>query len=356
MLKGFRGVIPVGVRIRFYPPCIYYGENRPLGCYGQSCEKRGAVQKRSGMKQRVRVVGIIRQGDGILVLKRNSSRLDGVAVWELPTEKIRFGEQPEEAMTRALLEYVNVSVTDVKLKDVITFVALADASRLYNLYIIYDINLPENAEIRAKDRYSQYKYIKYDDYSVKLDDASLSVLEIELSPSKVVHELASAAGGTEVRRAMNGVTVYVDGGSRGNPGPSGIGYVVIDENGQELKRGGEFIGFATSRVAEYYALKEGMEQAIEFGFKNVRFVSDSLMLVNQMDGVYKVKNKDLLPIYNDIQKLMENFDSVAFTHVKREFNRDADAEVNIAINKHFEISEEDVARNPALFSHDEENE
>jgi ribonuclease HI len=89
-------------------------------------------------------------------------------------------------------------------------------------------------------------------------------------------------------------------------------------------------------VAEYYALKEGCEQAIELGLKSVRFVSDNLMMVNQMNGVYKVKNNDLLPMYRDIQKLLENFDACAFVHVNRELNKEADEEVNLAIDRHFE--------------------
>ena len=88
-------------------------------------------------------------------------------------------------------------------------------------------------------------------------------------------------------------------------------------------------------MAEYYALKEGCEQAIELGFKTVRFVSDNLMMVNQMNGIYQVKNNDILPIYNDINRLIQNFDTVAFTHVKRERNIIADSEANEAIDRHF---------------------
>ena len=88
-------------------------------------------------------------------------------------------------------------------------------------------------------------------------------------------------------------------------------------------------------MAEYFGLKEGCEQAIELGFKTVRVVSDNLMMVNQMNGVYKVKNSDILQIYNDINNLIQKFDVVAFTHVKREQNSIADSEVNKAIDAHF---------------------
>ena len=126
--------------------------------------------------------------------------------------------------------------------------------------------------------------------------------------------------------------IYVDGASRGNPGPSGIGYQIIDTDGKVLEQGGEFIGFATSRVAEYYAMKNGIEHAIRLGLKSARFFSDSLMVVNQLNGIFSIKNPDIISIYNNIQKLLENFDSVSFTHLSRADNVVADSEANSAID------------------------
>ena len=73
------------------------------------------------MKQRIRVVGIIKNSEGTLVLKRSRGRSETPVFWELPTDKIKFGEQPEEAMVRALSDYVGLTVSSVELKDVITF-------------------------------------------------------------------------------------------------------------------------------------------------------------------------------------------------------------------------------------------
>jgi len=288
------------------------------------------------MKQRIRVVGIVSRGDDILLLKRAQGRVEAEPVWELPTGKIAFGEQPEEAMTRTMEEMTGISISDLKLKDVITFVALAGASRLYNLYIVFEISIPIDAKVTLGDRYSQYKFLRQGSdviSGMRLEDATLSVLSIELG---------SNAPRIETRNVANGATIYIDGASKGNPGPSGIGYYIIDESGHEVKRGGEFIGFATSRVAEYYALKEGIEQALELGMRSVRFVSDNLMLVNQMNGIYKVKNQDLMPIYNDVQRLIREFEAVAFVHVKRGFNQQADEQANLAIVRHFEKEEDNV--------------
>ena len=127
--------------------------------------------------------------------------------------------------------------------------------------------------------------------------------------------------------------VYVDGASRGNPGPSGIGYCIKDPNGAVLEKGGEFVGFTTSRSAEYFAMRKGIERALELGFKSARFISDSLMMVEQLNGILKPKNRDILPIYHDILKLIKNFDSISFTYVSRAKNWEADKEANKAIDR-----------------------
>lgn len=279
------------------------------------------------MKQRIRVAGIIQNEREILIMKRAQGRMDGQPTWELPTGKIKFGEQPEEAMDRMLEEYLGVEITEkTELKDVITFLAPQGASQMSNLYIIYRIILPKGTKIQAAERYSAYKYIKPEEVgSYKLDEASLVTLEIE----------GRESGRLRSREVAHSATVYIDGASRGNPGPSGVGYCVVGEDGAVLAQGGEFIGFATSRVAEYYALKRGVEEALKLGLTSVRFMGDSLMMINQMKGIYKVKNQDLLPIYDDIQALLSKFEAVGFTHVMREQNTRADREANKAIDRQF---------------------
>lgn len=285
------------------------------------------------MKQRIRVVGIIRDANGVLVFKKYRGRSEAPVFWELPTGKIAFGEQPEEAMARTLSEYAGLTVSSIKIKDAITFLAPEGASQLSNLYIVYEVMVKaEGSSIKPepRDRYSAYKFLKdYVGSGVKLDAATLSVLEIE--DERVVAGAGAHKG--DMREAVNSATVYVDGSSRGNPGAAGIGYYIVGEDGQLIKRGGEFIGFATSRVAEYYALKEGVEQAIELGFKSVRFVSDSLMVVNQMNGIFKVKNDDILVVHNEIKELLKKFDVAVFTHVPRLQNAAADKEANLAIDR-----------------------
>lgn len=280
------------------------------------------------MKQRIRVTGIIKNEEGILILKHSRGRSEAPIFWELPTDKIKFGEQPEEAMTRAISEHIGLKVSSIKIRDVITFLALEGSSQLNNLYIIYDIETDMDAKPTPSGLYTAYKFIK--DLSpesisgIHLNEASLSVFEIvagKIGPSR-----------TGLTGTAYAASVYVDGASRGNPGPSGIGCHIIDASGGTLVRAGEFIGFATSRMAEYYAMRSGIERALALGIKSARFFSDSLMVVNQLNGIFKVKNTDILPVYDDIQKLIPRFDNISFTHIPRESNAVADGEANLAID------------------------
>ena len=276
------------------------------------------------MKQRIRVVGIIKNEEGVLIFKRSRGRNEAPAFWELPTGKIKFGEQPEEAMARSLTEYTGLVANSVVLKDVITFLAPEGASRLSNLYIIYELSV-DKGKITPQDRYTAYKYIKdFSSSGLRLHETTISVLEIEagkIAPSQL-----------SPRNTANSIIVNVDGASRGNPGPSGIGYCIHGENGHIIEQKGEFIGFATSRVAEYYAMKKGIERALELGYRTARFISDSLMVVNQLNGIFIVKNQDVLPIYKDIQQLIAKFEAISFTHVPRSENAIADSEANMAID------------------------
>ena len=124
------------------------------------------------------------------------------------------------------------------------------------------------------------------------------------------------------------VKLYADGGSRGNPGPSAGGYVILDMDDSVLVKNGKYLGVTTNNQAEYHSLKGGLEQAIKMGCRTVHVYMDSLLVVNQMKGIYKIKNRDLWPIHQAIKELIPQFESVHFQHVPRELNKLADAAVN----------------------------
>ena len=289
------------------------------------------------MKQRIRVSAICKKDGDILLLKRAGGRIDGAEVdFELPTGKIIFGEQPEEAMARVLYEHTGVKTASLQLTDVVTFTSLEGSSQLGSLYIIYEVKIDDDSAVKiTSERYSAYKWMPLTETSnYPLDEATMMVLQITSTKGVEVHSKMRRIGeGEPVLPASDFATIYTDGGSRGNPGPSGIGYYIVGADGREIKRGGEFLGMSNSRLAEYYGLKEGLEQAIELGLKRVNFMSDSLMMVNQLNGVYQVKNLDLMQVYSDVLGLLSKLDSYSFTHVPREQNKEADAEVNRVIDE-----------------------
>jgi ribonuclease HI len=124
------------------------------------------------------------------------------------------------------------------------------------------------------------------------------------------------------------VTISTDGGARGNPGPSAAAYVIVSSNGSFITKGGSYLGITTNNQAEYQALKLGLEKAVELGARVVHIRMDSLLVVNQMQGIYKIKNRDLWPIHQNIKDILKHFNHYSFTHVPREENREADATVN----------------------------
>jgi ribonuclease HI len=123
-----------------------------------------------------------------------------------------------------------------------------------------------------------------------------------------------------------------DGGARGNPGPAAYGYVLETDDGTVLDARGETIGRATNNVAEYRALIAGLESAAERGVTELDVVSDSELLVKQMQGDYRVKNEALRALWEEAQDLERRFAKVRYTAVRREHNELADRLVNEALD------------------------
>lgn len=125
------------------------------------------------------------------------------------------------------------------------------------------------------------------------------------------------------------VKLYADGGSRGNPGPSASGFVIIDMDGNALHQEGVYLGITTNNQAEYQALKLGLEYILRtFNTHEVHVYMDSLLVINQMNNIFKVRNRDLWPVHDAVRRLIPSFRKVTFDHIPRELNKLADAEVN----------------------------
>ncbi len=124
-----------------------------------------------------------------------------------------------------------------------------------------------------------------------------------------------------------------DGGARGNPGPAAAGCVIADENNNIVECFGKYLGVATNNEAEYNAVIVGLERLVEMGVKEVMVRMDSELAVKQLNGLYKVKNDRLLGLYSKVKYLSERFNRIHFTHVRREYNKDADLIVNKTLDE-----------------------
>jgi ribonuclease HI/probable phosphoglycerate mutase len=133
---------------------------------------------------------------------------------------------------------------------------------------------------------------------------------------------ASDGGGTDETDGREAV-LYVDGASFGNPGPSGIGVVLVEDGDTVLTRS-EDIGYGTNNQAEYRALLRGLNEAIERGVTRLLVRSDSQLLVRQMLGEYKVKSKALQALRREAEALKQRFEQIGFEHVGRDYNEIAD--------------------------------
>jgi ribonuclease HI len=126
--------------------------------------------------------------------------------------------------------------------------------------------------------------------------------------------------------------LYTDGGARGNPGPAASAYVLEAEDGTVLDARGETIGVATNNVAEYRALLAGLAKALALGIDEVDVVSDSELLVKQMNGEYRVKNAALVDLSLEAARLAREIGRVTYSAVRRTENELADSLVNEALD------------------------
>lgn len=126
--------------------------------------------------------------------------------------------------------------------------------------------------------------------------------------------------------------IYTDGGSRGNPGPAAIGGVIMNRDKKVIEKVKRYLGEATNNQAEYTAMKETLEHALQYNPTEIDCFLDSELVVNQMNGIYKIKDPELKKIHNQIQDLIF-MRIVRFTHVPREQNKLADKLVNEALDE-----------------------
>ena len=128
--------------------------------------------------------------------------------------------------------------------------------------------------------------------------------------------------------------MYTDGAARGNPGPAGLGVVIEDDQGLRLRGLCRYIGTATNNRAEYLALIEGLRAVQEWKPDRLEVFLDSKLVVEQVGGRWRIKNKDLMPLLRTAQELLGAFPDASLTHVERAKNKGADALANKAIDEY----------------------
>ncbi|MFA5177317.1 MAG: ribonuclease HI family protein [Candidatus Omnitrophota bacterium] len=133
---------------------------------------------------------------------------------------------------------------------------------------------------------------------------------------------------------MKELEIYIDGASKGNPGPSGIG-VVICRNNETIKNISSFIGNATNNIAEYTALIYGLQEALILKAEVVSIKTDSQLLARQLNKIYKVKHPNIVGLYNQALNLLAAFKEVSIKNIPREENTGADKLATQAIKKEF---------------------
>ncbi|MDD2487408.1 MAG: ribonuclease HI family protein [Candidatus Gracilibacteria bacterium] len=128
--------------------------------------------------------------------------------------------------------------------------------------------------------------------------------------------------------------VYTDGGARGNPGSAGLGVYIIDEKGTPVEKRYKSLGVKTNNQAEYLGALNGIQRAIELGAKEIELYMDSQLVVNQLSGIFKMKNPELKEIKFEIDKMINAWGGkISFIHIPREKNKEADRLSNIAMDK-----------------------
>jgi len=153
------------------------------------------------------------------------------------------------------------------------------------------------------------------------------------TPIKIIHfKLTTMSSpdniGANKTSNITEVKLFADGGSRGNPGPSAAGFAIIDMDGKVVLSKGQYLGITTNNQAEYQALKLGLEELSRMQAREVHVFMDSMLVVNQVLGIFKVKNRDLWPVHSQVMELSKRFKHISFTHVPRELNKIADLAVN----------------------------
>lgn len=286
-------------------------------------------------QQRISVRAIVKYEGKILLLKRANGRQSILGKYELPGGRLAYGEQPEDALRRYLHDDAGLHIQTVSLYDTVTYID-HDHRDIQYAVIVYEVGLPENGHtITLHSNYNRYAWKSLEEIqqfnTTDLTDLLLGILQQQY----ITDENVDRVDKVDVPyTTKDTVTIYTDGGSRGNPGPSAAGYIILNDRNQVIDQGGEFLGVTNNNVAEYEGVSLALNKAYQLGIRRIAFRIDSMLVVNQMKGIYRIKNRELWPVNERIHQLIHKFDHVTFTHINRQHNQLADGIVNKILDAH----------------------
>ncbi len=287
------------------------------------------------MKQTLTVRAIIKQDSKVLLLRRATGNPAYVGLFELPGGKVEFGEDPRACLQREVLEETGREVDALQIMEVLSDIDTRDPKHQY-IVLTFLATLRADTAITLSSEHDKYIWKKLSDIQLnEVTESTRRALELE-GDVQTTDTISTSTSNKDDNITTNSgeAIIYSDGGSRGNPGPSASGFVILDSHENVLYEGGKYLGITTNNQAEYQAVKLALEKALAMNIRIVHFRIDSLLVVNQLNGIYKIRNRDLWPIHSSIKELAAKFSEISFTHVRREFNKLADAMVNQILDAH----------------------
>ncbi|MDO4871006.1 MAG: ribonuclease HI family protein [Candidatus Saccharibacteria bacterium] len=266
------------------------------------------------MEQSNEIIILVQYTDKIFIYQTEN-------LWSLPKIKLRVKSTPEEDIGFFFQKKFSVVVPTPKILDVY----FSDK----NISIIYKLEIDQKQYLKIIN--SDKKFIwwsgLYGEY--QFDEKTRCILDFLTRRGRIDFLNRQPSGIIDNQERY---ILYTDGGSRGNPGHSAIGFAIYDSNDIEIQSCGEYIGISVSSVAEYQAVLRGLEVSAGMGIKKIELRVDNLMVVKQINGEYQIKNRELWPIHERIMKLKKSFEGFNVVHIKRSFNERADRLVNAALD------------------------
>jgi len=241
------------------------------------------------MKQTIYVKAVIRKDQKVLLIKNKEN------LYELPGGVLDFREDPRVSLQQHLKNELGHAIDVAQLLDVFSYQESGDTQAVIILFLVSLRGL--DTKIVLDETHVKYTWKGVWELQLdQIDPVAKIALELreEVTPTDRKATIKpSLVDNLTTSKVAKEVIVYTDGGSRGNPGPSAAGFVILTMEEEVLFEGGKYLGITTNNQAEYQAVKLGLEKARELGARSVRFRMDSLLIVNQMLGLYQVKNRDL---------------------------------------------------------------